>query len=59
MDISRSLLQPSAENYGLRNGGDGTYETLMVLGNQYYRPNGVSNTTNPATPTDITLSKIE
>ena len=29
----------------------------MVLGNQYYRPNGVSNITNPATPTDITLSE--
>ena len=46
----------AAENYGLLNGGDGTYETLTVLNNTYYRPNGVGNATNPATPTDIILS---
>jgi hypothetical protein len=48
---------PSAQNYGLLNGGDGTYETLVVLGNTYYRPNGVGNATNPASPTDIALSE--
>jgi len=47
----------SAENYGLLNGGDGTYETLVVLGNTYYRPDGVGNATNPAAPTDISLSE--
>ncbi len=46
----------SATNYGLLNSADGTYETLTVLGNTYYRPLGVPNATNPSTPTDISLS---
>jgi len=69
-DLSTSLLPISvdgyfplftntiaAENYGLLNGGDGTYETLTILNNTYYRPNGMANATNPASPTDITLSE--
>ena len=47
----------SAENYGLLNGGDGTYETLVVFSNTYYRPLGVGNAANPAPPTDISLSE--
>ena len=46
----------SATSYGLLNGGDGTYETLIIFGNTYYRPNGMSNATTPAAPTDISLS---
>jgi len=51
------FISPLAANsYGLLNGADGSYETLVILANTYYRPLGVPNATDPAPPTDITLS---
>jgi len=46
----------AAENYGLLNGGDGTYSTLIINNLTYYMPNGVYSTI-PSTPTDISLSE--
>ena len=47
----------AAENYGLLNGGDGTYTQYTIFGEIYYMPNGVANINIPAAPTDITLSE--
>jgi len=46
----------AAENYGLLNGGDGTYSVVVINNETYYLPNGVFST-GPSTPTDITLSE--
>lgn len=45
----------SASNYGLLNGGDGTYHTHTILGQLYYMPNGVTFV-HPTAPTDLALS---
>lgn len=46
----------AAENYGLLNGGDGTYSILSINNQTYYMPNGVYST-SPSVPTDIILSE--
>tara|TARA_B100000902_G_scaffold77974_1_gene82730 strand:- start:6835 stop:11790 length:4956 start_codon:yes stop_codon:yes gene_type:complete len=45
----------SATNYGLLNGGDGSYHTHTILGQLYYMPNGVPRV-HPEAPTDLALS---
>lgn len=47
----------AAENYGLLNGGDGTYSVYTIESNTYYMPNGIPNINIPAAPTDILLSE--
>jgi len=46
----------TAANYGLLNGGDGTYSIVVINNQTYYMPNGVYST-SPSVPTDITLSE--
>jgi len=46
----------SAVNYGLLNGGNGTYTTYTIFSSSYYMPNGVLQRF-PSTPTDIVLSE--
>jgi len=45
----------AASNYGLLNGGDGTYHTHTINSQLYYMPNGVAFV-HPSAPTDLTLS---
>ena len=45
----------AASNYGLLNGGDGTYHTHTINSQLYYMPNGVVFV-HPTAPTDLTLS---
>ena len=47
----------AAANYGLLNGGDGTYHAHTILGQLYYMPNGVSFV-HPVAPTDLSLSSL-
>lgn len=46
----------AAANYGLLNGGDGTYSNIIINNQTYYMPNGVYST-SPSVPTDIILSE--
>lgn len=47
----------AARDYGLLNGGDGSYTTYTIFQQNYYMPNGIDNIQIPATPTDIILSE--
>ncbi len=49
------LDSAQAANYGLLNGGDGTYHTHTINSQLYYMPNGVAFV-HPTAPTDIALS---
>jgi len=49
------LETAQASNYGLLNGGDGTYHTHTINGQLYYMPNGVVFV-HPTAPTDVALS---
>lgn len=47
----------AARDYGLLNGGDGTYTTYVIFNDTYYMPNGIDGIRIPSTPTDISLSE--
>lgn len=47
----------AARDYGLLNGGDGTYTTYVIFTDTYYMPNGIDNIRIPYAPTDISLSE--
>lgn len=51
------FTQPqSATQYGLLNGGDGSYTTYTIFAQQYYMSNGVLQKM-PSTPTNINISE--